>query len=253
MMEPSVPASTPAPPSGLPALIQRMMSNSGTTVEELERQHRGDIPRDQMPQPAGAEAPAAPAPSRSIVNGAPAQHSQQAQQNNATFWQSFGAQGESQSPDTALKRTLNILPPRLPAASVGLMGPSTSVSRPAGSQSTFSSSNAQPVGMARTVSAHEDMSAHAATTPTSNIDTTGLAQRMAAMVTTPVSSSQMRPANICGPPLPAAPTLVGHTTLPASQRHVSGGGAVTNNMGSPMTSGDLSLTTQVRGQNKAPI
>ncbi len=87
----------------LPPLLQHLMSNPGSTLAEIERQQRGEMPRDQMPQPAGAEAPAAT--SQNI--------------NSKLFHTittaSAGINGQStdtpDSPNTALKRSLNILPP----------------------------------------------------------------------------------------------------------------------------------------------
>ena len=77
----------------MPPLLQRLMSNQGATLEEIERQQRGEIPRDQMPQPAGAEAPPG------LPNGA------------VTVPVPKPLLTEPESPNTALKRTLNILPP----------------------------------------------------------------------------------------------------------------------------------------------
>ena len=76
----------------MPPLLQRLMSNQGATLEEIERQQRGEFPRDQMPKPAGAEAPSV------LPNGAVA------------VPVSRPLPTEPESPNTALKRTLNILP-----------------------------------------------------------------------------------------------------------------------------------------------
>ena len=77
----------------MPPILRRLISNPGTTVEELERQQRGEIPiRDQMPKPAGAEAPRQQ-PTAPVQKRLPP-----------------AAPNEPESPNTTLKRTLNILP-----------------------------------------------------------------------------------------------------------------------------------------------
>ncbi len=74
----------------MPALLQRLMSNppGPPTLEEIERHQRSEMHRDQMPKPAGEEAP--PANHMPILSYSPV--------------------SEPDSPNTALKRTLNILP-----------------------------------------------------------------------------------------------------------------------------------------------
>ena len=88
--------SQPEPPSAgqMPPILQRLMSTPGRTVQEIEQQQRGEIPRDQMPQPVGAEAPTGSVP---CIAG------QQPVPVKTSFFLP-----EPQSPDTALKRTLNI-------------------------------------------------------------------------------------------------------------------------------------------------
>ena len=87
------------------SLLQRLMSNPGTTVEELERRHRGEIPRDQMPKPVGEEAPPGGMNGVALVNMPPkdlASHMNRVSNIH---------KDEPDSPNTALKGSLNILPP----------------------------------------------------------------------------------------------------------------------------------------------
>ena len=85
------------PPTGqMPPLLQRLMSNPGATVAEIERQQHSGMPRDQMPEPVGEEAPPGGinGTKRSKVSKKPRLQCE-----------------EPDSPNTALKRSLNILPP----------------------------------------------------------------------------------------------------------------------------------------------
>lgn len=125
-------------------------------MEELERQHRGEIPRDQMPKPAGAEAP----PSSSINGGiisqslasksAAAAHvavaMKPASSSTTTTMVSsatHNATDEPQSPNTLLKQTLKIgakVPCSTSAStSTVLSPPSDSQNKPLVSSSSSSS------------------------------------------------------------------------------------------------------------------
>lgn len=98
------------PADQIPPFLQRLMSNSGATVAEIERQQRGEMPRDQMPDPVGEEAPSGG------ING-------QAQKITPSV-QRLDSK-EPDSPNTALKRSLNILPPTTWEKSVAAGGVGT--------------------------------------------------------------------------------------------------------------------------------
>ena len=179
----------------MPNLLQRIMTNPATTVEELERQHRGDIPRDQMPQPAGAEAPTeaptAPMPSR-VVSGAAKTSVSSMSTSTTAFWQSLGSgsssginngpgSGSQSSPDTALKRSLNMLPTRVTLASVSTSSKTASMSPGNGGVTTVSSGTS---ALVRTTSAHEQMMLPQSSGGSTAVgDAGGLVQRLAAMAT----------------------------------------------------------------------
>ncbi len=101
-------------------------------MEEIERQHRGEIPRDQMPQPAGAEAPSA------TINGAIISQSlSKPLPGGSSGGVSLKSDDEPHSPNTLLKQTLKIggssatKVPSLSASSVPVTS-TTSSSHPPG-------------------------------------------------------------------------------------------------------------------------
>lgn len=77
------------------------------TVEELERQQRGEIRRDLMPQPAGAEAPR-----DYLMAGATIPMQPASTLRRRLSPDSSDDTDHMDSPDTTLKRTLNMLPAR---------------------------------------------------------------------------------------------------------------------------------------------
>lgn len=88
------------PGGQMPPLLQRLMSHPGSYLEEIERNQRGEIHRDDMPKPAGAEAPP------SATNGAAVPKLASPPKTVQAMWND----PEPDSPNTALRRTLNILP-----------------------------------------------------------------------------------------------------------------------------------------------
>ena len=93
--------------SGMPPMLQRLMSNPGLTVEEIERQHRGEIPRDQMPKPAGAEAPCTSI-NGAIISQSISTSSSKTANVPAKPQSIIAPSDEPQSPNTLLKQTLKI-------------------------------------------------------------------------------------------------------------------------------------------------
>ena len=96
--------------SGMPPMLQRLMSNPGpgVTVEEIERQHRGEIPRDQMPKPAGAEAPCTSINGAIISQSISTSLSSKTANVPAKSQPTTASSDEPQSPNTLLKQTLKI-------------------------------------------------------------------------------------------------------------------------------------------------
>ena len=96
--------------SGMPPMLQRLMSNPGpgVTVEEIERQHRGEIPRDQMPKPAGAEAPCTSINGAIISQSISTSLSSKTANVPAKSQPTTASSDEPQSPNTAAASNSNI-------------------------------------------------------------------------------------------------------------------------------------------------
>ena len=101
----------------MPPMLQRLMSNPGLTVEEIERQHRGEIPRDQMPKPAGAEAPCTSINGAIISQSISTSSSSKTANAPAKPQNITASSDEPQSPNTLLKQTLKIGSKAVPSSS----------------------------------------------------------------------------------------------------------------------------------------